>query len=57
MKDLAEWIDRYKFAVWHPGDHCMPCPQCGEREVCEACRESIRRCALSVRVPEQVAML
>ena len=54
MTDLADWIDRYKLTEWHPGDYCMPCPQCGERVTCDACRESIKRVALSVRVPEQV---
>ena len=52
--DLAAWIDRYKLTEWAPGDDCMPCPQCGERVTCDACRESIRRVVLSVRVPEQV---
>ena len=49
-----EWMSRYKFREHVPGDPVMPCPQCGERVTCEACRESIRRVALSVRVPEQV---
>ena len=47
--DLAAWIDRYKLTEWAPGDDSMPCPQCGERVTCGACRASIASVRQSLR--------